>query len=50
MLMLVISIVNMLMDVLLAIMLVGMLMFIVCVTAHFSFTSIRTSLAYFISM
>jgi hypothetical protein len=37
--MLVISIVDMLMDVILAIMLVGMFMFIIIVTAHFSFTS-----------
>jgi uncharacterized membrane protein len=47
--MLVIGIVNMLVDVLLAIMLMGMLMFIISVTAHFSFTSDIISLAYFVS-
>ncbi|MDQ1283096.1 MAG: hypothetical protein QG666_886 [Euryarchaeota archaeon] len=48
--MLVISIVDMLMDVILAIMLVGMFMFIISVTAHFSFTSHRIYLAYFSSI
>ena len=48
--MLVISIVDMLMDVILAIMLVGMFMFIISVTAHFSFTSNRIYLAYFSSI
>ena len=47
--MLVISIVNMLVNVILAIMLVGMFMFIISVTTHFSFTSCRISLAYFTS-
>jgi hypothetical protein len=48
--MLVIGIVDMLMDVILAIMLVGMFMFIISVTAHFSFTSPRIYLAYFSSI
>jgi len=47
--MLVISIVNMLVNVILAIMLVGMFMFIISMTTHFSFTSCRISLAYFTS-
>ncbi|MBN1235828.1 MAG: hypothetical protein JW999_07240 [Methanotrichaceae archaeon] len=38
-LMLMICIMDMLVDMLFAIVSVGMLMFIVCVTAHFSFTS-----------